>query len=699
MTFVKDPLNATEPREIIEYSQDLENRIDGGFEEVIEQLAQTDISVYQINKNKGLIDETYLSDELKQQMVGNTPIHSVPARDSVTLDRTAFYKRSSNIHDKLREKEDVYINVSDGEDIESTTFRASDFRPIKGNMDYYVRVARHVVFFSDDNSESYISGYAPTSAERQHHVFTSPSNAKYVRYSWSKADITEPQQLNEGTERLPYEEYFEIIDKKYVEKHPIESDDLPEIPIEKMEFVQQNTNLFNKESVVHNARIDANTGNLITDNGWVASDFIPIDELSPITVKHLRQYGIYDEGKVRIQGGSQTGQLTIQPVANAKYLRFSWYLTNDYPLVNFDTQQVNKGNSLLPYEPFGYKISNEFVDSQSDEFILFLPNEINVAVGRTIELYNNQVAWCGNIDNYHFKWDCDIGNPMKRKFSIKGEENIIGEHNLALTVYDNNMGVVAYEETTVRVVSDLVSEEIELLTIGDSLTNGKAWLAELSNLSNGNIVNVGTRGGTHKHEGRSGFFAKQYLEPTEYTFEGEGVHPFWDGSRFNWNHYKTSTEVNPDAVQLFLGTNNIALDPTENANAIKQIVDYIRQDDATIPIYVVFTLYRGNQDGLGVQTSSDGYARNKGAWKLEEDRKVFNLMVRLHDLLKDYTNLEFVPISLTHDSEFNFGAVETPVNPRASQTELLPTEATHPQTQGYMQMADIMFSVLCAYNN
>src|SRR5699024_3813430 len=44
----------------------------------------SDISVNQINKNKGLIDETYLSDELKQQMAGDTPIHSTPADDSIT---------------------------------------------------------------------------------------------------------------------------------------------------------------------------------------------------------------------------------------------------------------------------------------------------------------------------------------------------------------------------------------------------------------------------------------------------------------------------------------------------------------------------------------------------------------------------------------------------------------------------------------
>lgn len=48
-----------------------------------------DIGINQINKNKGLIDETYLSDELKQQIAGDTPIHSVPAIKSITNSRIA----------------------------------------------------------------------------------------------------------------------------------------------------------------------------------------------------------------------------------------------------------------------------------------------------------------------------------------------------------------------------------------------------------------------------------------------------------------------------------------------------------------------------------------------------------------------------------------------------------------------------------
>src|SRR5699024_7323776 len=63
------------------------------------QLAQTirkgEVTVSDIDKNKGLLDETYLSDELKQQMAGNTPIHSTPADRSITLQKTSFSKPGS----------------------------------------------------------------------------------------------------------------------------------------------------------------------------------------------------------------------------------------------------------------------------------------------------------------------------------------------------------------------------------------------------------------------------------------------------------------------------------------------------------------------------------------------------------------------------------------------------------------------------
>lgn len=181
--------------------------------------------------------------------------------------------------------------------------------------------------------------------------------------------------------------------------------------------------------------------------------------------------------------------------------------------------------------------------------------------------------------------------------------------------------------------------------------------------------------------------------------------PFYDPANgkmsltFYLNNQSEYLEAQPDTIMLYLGTNGVSLDNTQNADAIKTIVDCIRQDAPDIPIYVVNTLYRGNQNGIGVQQSNDGFASQPGKMKYEEDLKIMDLMQRLSLLLKGYSNLYFIPIATTHDSEYNFGNVETPVNPRAVQMEYLPKESVHPQTQGYYQMADCIWSVFAGTMN
>jgi hypothetical protein len=377
-----------------------------------------------------------------------------------------------------------------------------------------------------------------------------------------------------------------------------------------------------------------------------------------------------------------------------------------------NTFQFEKGTVPTDYEPFGFRISTLLSPiSKGDDFLLFLPSEICIAVGRTIEIYNSQVCWTGNLNNYHFKWECDIGKAMKRKWSCTGVSAKIGNHTLTCTVFNNNMVQVAKATTTVKVVANTIATAKKILPIGDSLTNGKPWLSEVRNLSSNQFSFVGTRwngdvqGGYLNHEGRSGATAGWYLANSTYTYENNGVgqnNPFWNAttSKFDFNYYKTTYNITPDAIQIFLGTNGIALDSTQNVNDIKGIVDGIRSADANIPIYVVFTLYRGDQNGLGNQLSTDGYSAGSGVWKLEEDRKVYNLMVALYNALNAYTNLYFIPISLIHDSENNFKSnTATPVNPRSSMTEVIDAEATHPspRNDGYYQMADIMFSTYAAH--
>jgi len=687
---------------------DVTGEVDNRFDEVTSQLAENtqqtidlqtnkldktgSIGVSQINKNRGLLDETYMSDTFKAQIAGTTAIGSTPPDKSITLVKTTFSKIGKNLFDKATVTLDRIISPTMGVEQTVAGYFASDYIEVLPSTTYTRSHEFHMAFY--DANKVFISGI---NASEDIFTFTTPINALFVRSSNQMTDI-DIYQIELGSSKTNYEDYKRYIAKEYVEKQTILTSDIPDsgVTYKKTDFVTGGKNLFNKETITAGFYINQTNGALALNASHNSSDYIDIVGSAQYVLSGIvsNRLAYYDLNKVFISG-AQDATIPITTPSNAKFIRFS-----SYEVVT--GLQFERGSVATLYEPYGYEIKKLLLQNteKGGEVLAFLPSEICIAVGRTIEIYNAQAVWAGNLNNYHIKWTCAIGKPMERKWSFTGITEKIGTYLLTLTVYDNNMIAVASATTTIKVVSETLTTSKKVLTIGDSLTNQKPWLAELETLSASKIVQVGSRGtGTLMHEGRSGFSAGNYLTATDYTYESEGVHPFWnpDTLSFDYAYYKTLTGVIPDSIQLFLGTNGIALDPTVNATNIKTIVDKIREVDSVIPIYVVFTLFRGDQDGIGNQVSADGYIGGSGVWKVEEDRKVFNLMVKLNYLLTAYTNLHFIPIALTHDSEYNFGSIETPVNPRATQTEPQAIEATHPQNQGYLQMADIMFSTMSAH--
>lgn len=331
---------------------------------------------------------------------------------------------------------------------------------------------------------------------------------------------------------------------------------------------------------------------------------------------------------------------------------------------------------------------------------LFLPKEIYVASGVTLELYNSQISSLGErIGSYNVKWTCAVGKNMYRKFSVTGTDELTGSYPLIFTIFDDNGAQVAKASTELKIVP-AVQESFSLLTIGDSLSCDTATYERLNELTDGQIVYMGTRGvGGSLTEARRGFSAADYLSDTGYTEEEpeEEHHPFYNESTksFDWEYYKESTGFEPDAVEVFLGTNGLSEDPVENGDNIARIVRNIHETDPKLPVYLVHTLYPANQDGIGSWSNRDGFALYGDRYKLDEDRKVFQLMMYLEETLKDEKYLYFVPAGMCHDSAVNFDTNTVPVNPHAEQTMEVPTNAIHPGRAGYRQIADCLYSVIC----
>ena len=430
--------------------------------------------------------------------------------------------------------------------------------------------------------------------------------------------------------------------------------------------------------------------------------------------KNFRMFAAYDKSKnILTSQGSNTEVYSITQSGDMAYIRatFNYYTDHsrnpDYTAV-FATDEPK----YMPEYGNSPVIDSKYIPKAQEELLVYLPAEIPVGVGRTIELYNELV--CINAEKYHLHYTCQIGIQYGRKFSITG--TTAGNYTLTLDIFDDAENCIWTGQSTVKVIQNGISSEKKIIPIGDSLTNLKPWIGEVETLSNSKIKFIGTRGRndqTIRHEGRSGFKAADYLIDSEYTYDqnyqgnpnvsGE-VNPFWNGSRFSLSYYNTqqaATVGTADAIVLFLGTNDVfsGLYTAEGAaKNITDLIDNIRLDNASIPIFVCNTIYRSNQNGY-YTSGGQGFTAISG-WAFNSDIRIMEFQNALVDAIadKEYTNVYVTPLSVCMDREYDFGNVETPVNPRLSTVTInIPNESVHPQDAGYMQIADVMYSSIIAH--
>lgn len=344
------------------------------------------------------------------------------------------------------------------------------------------------------------------------------------------------------------------------------------------------------------------------------------------------------------------------------------------------------------------KAVTEEVPEAQEEIQIYLPETYYAAAGLTMEIYNSQITnKCSYISDYNVRWSCDIGESLERKFSVATTEEMIGNHELKVEVYDNAMNLLAEKSCNLKVVDNVIENEFSLLEIGDSLSCDGMLYRRLQGLASNQIIFNGTREiEGFLMEGRIAFSAEDYLNETPYyPDEGEDCHPFYnpETGTFDWNYYRETTGFYPEVIQIFLGTNNIQSET--NVDDLVAIIDEIRADDVMTPIYVVNTIFQGSQNGLGSWKTEHGEYLSKGWNKHEQDLAVFNLMVDLSERLADYEDLYLVPAGISMDSEYNYRTMEMTVNPHSETVENYESDPVHPNKAGYYQIADVMFSTFC----
>lgn len=297
-------------------------------------------------------------------------VNYVLGEENVKPLNTTFFKRGSNLFNKLTKVDNHYVSESNGELMSTTGYHSSDYILIQPSADYYVNRVSHYAFY--DANKNFISGFS-VGNQTNGYTFKPPINAKYIRFSYI-GDYANTVMLNTGTSSKPYEEYVEVLDYKMTVENFDENTQktIGNKPDLKLVYGK---NLFNKSSVKLNQLLN-NKGLTTLSTGWDTSDFIEVPSNTQISISNMRYLCEYDVTGNFINGAFKDGTSNQNPITfttgkNTKYIR----VTFSHSLLN--SLQVEIGAEVTGYNPYtnpvlkktdGASISVDYVESMNLDY-------------------------------------------------------------------------------------------------------------------------------------------------------------------------------------------------------------------------------------------------------------------------------------------------------------------------------------------
>ena len=273
------------------------------------------IPLANLDKNSGKIDQTYLSDDLIQQIAGDAAVNAVPADgslttekyadDSVTAAKVDFMYIVGNLVDTTK-LTDGFISSSSGGITASdgTAYLTTDFIPIEANKTYYITRRRKLLAY-DSNKNSISSTYETATTAAGFITFDSSG---YLRVTFYAEDINLSAMIAEvdNTDTIPaytsetYARFNDKVDSIDSNKlTPINGDKIisNSITIDKLSFLDDSVNLFNPYTVV-DGFLSETYGTLnsdATDNNYRTSDYIPVEKDCVYETTSIRKLVFYSQ--------------------------------------------------------------------------------------------------------------------------------------------------------------------------------------------------------------------------------------------------------------------------------------------------------------------------------------------------------------------------------------------------------------------
>lgn len=379
---------------------------------------------------------------------------------------------------------------------------------------------------------------------------------------------------------------------------------------------------------------------------------------------------------------------------------------------------------------------------------IVLPSNLYAVVGHEFVLYYNNILGAMRPEDFAVTTEFPSGSTLPNReepyigamfewgLRIMPQEKHIGNHTLTIKVFSRRTWkVVATKSVTLVVSKEKTFSDKKVIFIGDSLTDARVYPAELERMTNNGIKSIGTlnksigfNGGMANlnTEGRSGAcsygyvnrevvcgnYTNPFYNPDEtYTltlddkYSGEGIYASAlpvdnSGSKsvishhFDFAYYMANSGVEePDAVFLNLGSNCGNRSSYKTAYmSFCAMVDRIRAYSATLPIFI--HLWPPKSEAGSTDRKASG---SVSGW-VNKRTYFYEIIQFFIDKFDGDSRVILVPTYTMIDPVYDFKRQTIPVSARnTEQVTLGQSDGTHPDTSGYLHMADSYFNTMMAW--
>ena len=321
------------------------------IESVNGMISKGDVSIYDIDKNKGKIDLTFLSDEVIRAISGDAPVNPILSRSSITLDKTAFVKSGKNKFDKSDVQKGYSLSTTDGAMISNSAYSVSH-KILVYSVDRISLTNVFLLVYYDSN-DTFISAHAaPLSS-------SVPSNASHIKVAVKNEDL-DTAQVEFGGERTEYEPFTLTIQNKYVENPTLTENDIPTLGLEKMKFASEGKNKFDKNNAEKGKEL-RNDGTTFPNSKFFISHKITAKPQTDYAMQEVYRMGFYDSsgkivGEVKTVSSAPT---VMKSPTNTSYIIISSTISR------LDVAQIEENDTVTPYESFRYLIDEKYLSVKS----------------------------------------------------------------------------------------------------------------------------------------------------------------------------------------------------------------------------------------------------------------------------------------------------------------------------------------------